>query len=887
MQMHFVVRNQAPRRELLTGLTDEQVTASREIHGSNILKQVKQKGLLRQFIENLSDPIIRILLVALGINLIFTLNSSKWYDSIGIAVAILLSTLVAILSMHQSETAFKKLQEEASQVTCRVVRAGTVQQKSIREIVVGDLVLLQPGERIPADGKLLSGELDVDQSALNGETKEAHKAPGKSGGEPGFSNPAHLFSGSVVCAGDGVMRVESVGEKTFLGRLAGEIQVETRESPLKLRLARLAGAISKFGAAGALLVAIADLFHILVLSSGFNISVMQNMIKTPGFLIASIMHAVTLAVTVIVVAVPEGLPMMITVVLSANLKRMLRDHVLVRRLVGIETAGSIDVLFTDKTGTLTQGQLSVACIVRGDGYRYEDPGKAAADAGYWKILHTSLKMNNAADLIEGMPAGGNSTDRALLRFLMDLQDPGAHVIQGKVIPFASETKFMATDVAGDYNLTFIKGAPEQIISHCTKYIAANGREQPLSSHAAINRIMNEMAGKGMRILAAAASSTPVDRSGEFRQLIFIGLIGIKDPLRREVAGSVSALQEAGVQVIMITGDSRETAEAIARDAKLLARGGDLILTSAQLQAMSDDELQKAIPDLRVIARALPGDKSRLVGLAQRRGSVVGMTGDGVNDSAALKKADAGFAMGSGTEVAKEASDIVIMDDNLSSIVKAVLYGRTIFRSIRKFIVFQLTVNLCAVGVSIIAPFIGYEEPLSVLQMLWINMVMDTLAGLAFSGEPALSRYLRQRPKRRTEPIINRETAVQIAVMGAFTMLLCLWFLVSRWIQAMFQPVQGKPILLTAFFAVFIYAGIFNSFSARTDRMNLTDHILGNKAFVIVMSFVFLVQTCLLFWGGSLFRAYGLTIRQWLFCILLSLLVIPADLLRKAVRRCMG
>lgn len=886
MQMHFVVRNQAPRRELLTGLTDEQVIASRESHGSNVLKQVKQKGLIRQFFENLSDPIIRILLVALGINLIFTLNGSKWYDSIGIAAAILLSTLVATLSMHQSETAFKKLQEEASQTACRVVRAGTTQLKNIGEIVVGDLVLLQPGERIPADGNLLSGELDVDQSSLNGETKEAHKSPGKSGGEIGFSSPSSLFSGSVVCAGSGVMRVESVGEKTFLGRLAGEIQEETRESPLKLRLARLAGAISKFGTAGALLVAIADLFHIFVLSSGFNMSVMQNMIKTPGFLIASLLHAVTLAVTVIVVAVPEGLPMMITVVLSANMKRMLRDHVLVRRLVGIETAGSIDVLFTDKTGTLTKGQLSVAFIARGDGYRYEDPGKAAGDADYWKILHTSLKMNNAADIIEGKPAGGNSTDRALMRFLMDLPDPGARVTQGKVIPFASETKFMATDVTGDYNLTLLKGAPELIIERCTKYIAANGNEQPMLSRLAINRILSEMAGKGMRILAVAASSTPVGRSGEFRQLTFIGLIGIRDPLRTEAAGSVSALREAGVQVIMITGDSKETAEAIARDAKLLARDRDTILTSAQLSAMSDEELSEKLPDLRVIARALPGDKSRLVGLAQRRGSVAGMTGDGVNDSAALKKADVGFAMGSGTEVAKEASDIVIMDDNLSSIVKAVLYGRTIFRSIRKFIVFQLTVNLCAVGVSIIAPFIGYEEPLSVLQMLWINMVMDTLAGLAFSGEPALLRYLRQKPKRRKEPIINRETAVQIAVMGAFTMLLCLWFLVSRWIQAMFQPVQGKPILLTAFFAVFIYAGIFNSVSARTDSMNLTDHILGNKAFVIVMSLVFLVQTCLLFWGGSLFRAYGLTIHQWLFCILLSLLVIPVDLLRKAIRRCM-
>ena len=882
MQTPFVVRNQALPRELLTGLTGEQVITSRARHGRNDLKQVRQKGLLSQFLDNLSDPIIKILLVALGINLLFTLNGSKWYDSLGIALAILVATLVATLSMYRSETAFQKLQEEASKISCRIIRGGGAQLIPIGEIVVGDLVLLQPGERVPADGVLVSGELDVDQSSLNGETKEAHKAVGKAGAS-GFANPEGLFSGSVVLSGDGVMRVEAVGDNTSLGRLAGEIQEETRESPLKLRLAHLAGVISRLGTIGALLVAIADLFNIFALESGFNPSIMLAMVKTPGILFAALLHAVTLMVTVIVVAVPEGLPMMITVVLAANMRRMLNDNVLVRKLVGIETSGSMDLLFTDKTGTLTEGRLSVARVVRGDGYRYDDPKKAPADAGFWKMLHSSLKWNNAAILIEGKPAGGNTTDQALLRFLTGLPDPGARVRAGKVAPFSSEAKYMATEIAGDYNLTLIKGAPELLIPHCRQWVDADGRERPLASRAAIDRIATDMAANGMRVLAVATSPAPIGMQGEFRELTFVSLIGIQDPLRKTAKDSVCALRDAGVQVVMITGDRKETAGAIAREAKLLDGDRALLLTSAELAAMSDDAVMAALPDLRVVARALPSDKSRLVGLAQRRGSVVGMTGDGVNDSAALKKADVGFAMGSGTEVAKEASDIVILDDNLSSIVQATLYGRTVFRSIRKFIVFQLTMNVCAVGVSIIGPLIGFEEPLSVMQMLWVNMVMDTLAGLAFCGEPALKKYLRHRPTRREEPIINREVAGQIIVMGAFTMLLCLWFLLSPGIHAFFPSVGGKPVLLTAFFALFLYASIFNSFSARAQGMNLLDHILGNKAFVIVMAFVFLAQTCLIFVGGSLFRAYGLSIRQWLLCIALATLVIPADLIRKAVR----
>ena len=383
------------------------------------------------------------------------------------------------------------------------------------------------------------------------------------------------------------------------------------------------------------------------------------------------------------------------------------------------------------------------------------------------------------------------------------------------------------------------------------------------------------------MLAVATSDGAVDGCGRFAQLTFVGLLGVRDPLRGEAAQSIAALQQAGVQVVMVTGDGAETAGAIAREAGLLGRDG-LQLTSADLAGMNDTVLAGLLPRLRVVSRALPGDKSRLVRIAQGLGRVVGMTGDGVNDAPALKRADVGFAMGSGTEVAKEAGDVVILDDNLRSVTRAVLYGRTIFRSIRKFIVFQLTVNMCALGVSIIAPLIGFDSPVTVLQMLWVNMVMDTLAGLAFAGEPPLEAYMQVAPVQREAPLIDREMRGQIAVMATCTAVLCLWFLLSPWVREFFRPYEGERTLLTAFFALFMYAGIFNSFSARTNAFQLFDHILGNKAFMVVMGCVFVVQTLLVYVGGGLFRTYGLRLSEWLLCVELAALVIPVDLIRKAV-----
>ena len=398
-----------------------------------------------------------------------------------------------------------------------------------------------------------------------------------------------------------------------------------------------------------------------------------------------------------------------------------------------------------------------------------------------------------------------------------------------------------------------------------------------------------MTKNAVRVLAIASAPGPVKTAADLTGMTFIGLVGIRDEIRPQVKKSVTQAQQAGVQVVMITGDNRETAVAIARESGILPSSspGDAVITSNEMASMSDGELKQILPRLRVVARALPTDKSRLVRLAQELNMVTGMTGDGINDAPALKKADVGFAMGSGTEVAKEAGDIVILDNNFASIAKAILYGRTIFKSIRKFIVFQLTMNLCAVGVSIIGPFIGIDTPVTVIQMLWINIIMDTLAGLAFAGEPPLKEYMKEKPKRREEPVLNSTMIHQIVWMGLFTIVMCVLFLKLEWVKEYFRYQEDSIYFMTAFFALFIFSGVFNSFNARTHRLNLFAHLWKNWSFIVIMAAVSAVQILLIYFGGSLFRTASLTRAELHVVLMIAFLVIPADLIRKLVLRFQG
>lgn len=846
------------------GLSDKEVIINREKYGENIFTKKKQDTFFKLLLETFSDPIIKILLIALGIKTIFLIRDFDWYETVGIVLAILVASLISSISEYGSMRAFNKLTEETSKINVRVKRAGDIQSIPLSEVVVNDLVVLSTGDRIPADGIIVSGKISLDEAMINGEAKEVYKEAG--------TDKTSLFMGTVVYSGSALMLVRSVGDNTFYGKMAMELQDDNTESPLRIRLTKLAQSISKIGYICSLLVAGSYLIYMVVISNNFDKNLIVSTLTNGRVMFGYVLDALTLCVTIIVVSVPEGLPMMITLVLSSNMKRMLKDNVLVRKLIGIETAGNINVLLTDKTGTLTKGKLSVVGLMDGEGNTFE---YVNSQGKYKKMLGISMAINNESsyDKKSGNIIGGNITDRAILEYSGMVSD-NYEIIKQEV--FDSKKKYMYTKIRMNghtYNL--VKGAYEVVGKMCNSYYDKVGIKHTIRDNSYIDRKIKSMSMNMMRILLLAINE---DRE-TINNMTLVGFVILKDEVRENVKEGIRLVDEASIHTIMITGDNRETAKAVAEDIGLIKGSNDLVITSNEMNNMSDEMLRKKFHDIKVIARAMPQDKSRLVNIAKSLDLVVGMTGDGVNDALALKKADVGFAMGSGTEVAKEASDIVILDDNFYSITNAILYGRTIFKSIRKFIICQLTINLCSLLVSIIGPFIGIPVPITVIQMLWINMIMDTLSGFAFSYEPALPEYMKELPKKKNENIINGYMANQIITTGLVSSVICIIFLKSRIINQIF----GDD-LLTAFFGLIIFISIFNSFAARTHRLNILANIFKNKVFIGVITFVIGMQIYLIYYGGSLFRTNGLTIREFIIMMGIGLLVIPIDFIRKLIRK---
>ena len=863
------------------GLTDKEVIKSREQNGSNVITSKKQEGFIGLLISSFGDPMIRILLIALGIKTIFLIQNFDWYETVGIVIAIFVASFISSISEYGSEKAFAKLQEESAKIKCRVKRNNKIVEIAIDDVVVGDIVLLAAGDRVPADGIIIEGELTVDESSLNGETKEAYKEPTKDGV---LTKKNQLFRGTVVYSKEALMLVKEVGDHTFYGKLASEIQEKQPESPLKLRLRQLAQTISKIGYVGAVLVSLSYLFSVFVIHNNFEWTRVIADLSNFPLLIGHVLYALTLSVTIIVVAVPEGLPMMITLVLSSNMKRMLKDHVLVRKLVGIETAGSINILFSDKTGTITKGKLEVTEFLSGNLKSYRTESELMLSPKFCDKVRLSITMNNAStyDVDKKKVVGGNITDRSLLNFLRTR--PSFPVKKLETVPFNSKDKYSITTVETDYRMKLIKGAPEKILPYCTHYYNEFGKLSLFLDKRKVEQKIEEATKKGIRVLAFAINEN-VNLDKTFDHLVFVGFVLIKDEVREEAKVGLSLVEQAHIQTVMITGDNKETAMAIGKEIGLLKRKNDIVLTSEELNQKSDEEIKQLIPHLRIVARSLPQDKSRLVKLSQELNLVVGMTGDGVNDAPALKKADVGFAMGSGTEVSKEAADIVILNDNFLSISKAILFGRTIFKSIRKFIILQLTINLCAMSLSILGPFLGIDTPITVIQMLWINMVMDTLAGLAFAYEPPLLEYMKEKPKAKNESIINRYMLHQIFLTGFYSSILCIIFLKLPIIKIWFDCNESE--FLTAFFGLFIFIDIFNSFNARTHRLNLLANIRKNRVFLAIIIFIVIVQLTLIYYGGELFRTSGLTLKELQIMILFAFTVIPFDWCRKLYLRKKG
>ena len=845
----------------MIGLTDEEVVKSRNKYGSNEIKKTNNNSFFKLLLESLGDPMIKILLIVLGIKVVFLFAEFDWFETLGILIAIFIASLISTISEYGSNKAFQKLLENNNQKMVKVKRNGKLCLISINDIVVSDIVYLNNGDYIPADGEIIDGSILIDESSINGESRETYKDSKLSG------EKRKVYKGTIVTSGECIVKVCSVGVNTLFGKIAKEVQEKSSDSPLRIRLKHLASIISKIGYVGAFLVFFSYLFSSIVIANNFNLNLIIGCVSNVSLMIDYVIYALTLAVTIIIVSVPEGLPMMVALVLSTNMKKMIKKNILVKKMVGIETAGSLNVLLTDKTGTLTNGKLSVYGIINYQDKLFNNDVELYKYPKYYNIVGNSIVLNNDAVISDNKIINGNSTDKALISFMNYISDE-------KIIKkesFDSDKKYSLVETN---NYIYYKGAPEVLIPKC-KYYLNNDVEDSHVDFDYLNRVIAKYMHKGYRVISLCY------KNKSNNNVVYVGSVLLKDEIRKDAKEGIKLIKSSGVKMIMVTGDSLDTALFISKELNLL-NDDDIYLTSSDLSLMSDDEIKSKINKIKVVARAKPHDKSRLVKIIKEMNLVVGMTGDGINDAAALKKCDVGFAMGSGTDVAKEASDIVILDDNINSISMAILFGRTIFKNIRKFIIFQLTMNICAMSLSIIGPFIGISTPVTVMQMLWINMIMDTLAGLAFAYEEPLLSYMDEKPKSKNEPIINKYMYEEIVFTGLYSSLLCILFLKIPFVKSLIRYDVNDKYFLTAFFALFVFMGIFNAFNTRTNKYNLFYGIKNNKVFLIIFMLVAIMQIYFIYYGGIIFRTYGLNLKELLIVLGLAFSVVPVDLFRKFI-----
>ncbi len=882
----------------LHGLNDLEVKKSREAYGSNEIPDSEPTTFWKEFKETFKDPMIRVLLAISALMIVmFFLGYAEIFEPAGTLVAILIVATVTAKTGVASDTKYRDLKHSVKEEEIKVYRNGNICNTGINQIVTGDLVLLQAGDKIPADGILITGHLNVNNAALNGEAEECPKTaaasdtpfPDEITGDT-FVDESSLFRGAIVFDGEGVMLVKKVGIKTMMGRMALEMQEEEPPSPLQVKLSILAGQISKIGYIGAILIALFYVIHFVSMAGGVEPYLNMGW----EYILMDLIDAVTIAIVIIVCAVPEGLPLMISIVLMQNTSKMLDHNVLVRKAEGIETAGALNILFSDKTGTITKGELEVVEFFTADGLviPFEELKKYPEVRNNLRI---AIGQNSSSMYDERHRViGGNATDQALMKFLgedsyQELQnDESLHVVNAQ--KFNSANKFSQAQIG---SRTYYKGAPERLLQKATHYLSVDGQIRPLDT-IRLNEKIDQLASKAMRVLSFGYSDHPMEEDVIEDGLVLIGLTAIRDDVRPEARTAIREVQEAGIQVVMITGDRLETAAAIAADAGLVTSEEDICLTSSELNSMSDDRVKQILSRIRVIARALPTDKSRMVRICQELNLVVGMTGDGVNDSPALKRADVGFAMGSGTEAAKEAGKIVILDDNFNSIKDAIWYGRTIYHNILKFCKFQLVVNVAAVLVSAVAPFLGVEEPLKVTHLLFVNLVMDGLGAMMLGNEPALEAYMKEKPRRRDESLVSREMMTQIGIMGIWLTLMSLFYLMSDWARSFFET---DAQFMTSYFVLFIASALFNGFNVRNDGFAIFKNLKDNPDFLKVMCMILGIQFCLVnislipaapaVWIGNMFSCVPFGVSGWVLVLILAFTMIPVDMIRKIVFRKFG
>ena len=866
------------------GLSQNEVESSRAKYGSNTIQEKEPPTLWDRIKEGFGDPMIK-LLCAIAVLMfgLWAFGYGEWYEPAGIVIAIILVTVISAKTGMASDDAYRKLKEKTKAESIKVYRDGIVCVVDVSEIVVGDIVILQSGDKIPADGVLVHGELRVDNSALNGEAEECKKfaaeddfkIPDEITGDT-FVDKHSLFKGATVYNGEGLMVVQKVGMETMMGKMAKDMEDDEVDSPLKVKLADLAGKISKFGYIGAIAISIAYFIHFVIVAGGpgryFTIGGIE--------IFKDVIEAITLAITIVVCAVPEGLPLMIALVLMSNTGVMLKKNVLVRKPIGIETAGSLNILFSDKTGTITKGKLEVVKFIKGNGVEVS----INSDTNIKHHIDLAIGKNTLAMFdSEHRVIGGNATDQALLHFIGE--DTFNKLAGDKDCVITAQQGFNSTNKFSQSRIetlgkTFYKGAPERLLAKAKKYLDIDGEIKDIDMNA-LNDAIDNLANQAMRVLAFGYSTSDMVEDNINDDVILTGLVGIRDDVRPEATQAIAEVQGAGIQVVMITGDRKETAVAIAKDAGLIKNSDDIALTSAELNAMSDDEVKGIIPKIKVIARALPTDKSRMVRLCQELNLVTGMTGDGVNDSPALKRADVGFAMGSGTAVAKEAGDIVIIDDNFQSIRNAVLYGRTIYHNILKFCKFQLAINVGAVLTSAILPFFGIEEALNVMQLLFVNLCMDTCASLALGQEPAFDEYMEEPPKCRDQSIISKPMFIQFTIIGLIMTAFAIIYFKSGIFNTLFET---DAQMKTGFFIAFMSIAIFNGLNVRNDGFNIFERINENPNFFKVEALMMIGTLIIAMFGGNLFGCEMPPVISMLIMITIGVVIIPIDLIRKAITK---
>lgn len=863
------------------GLKSSEVEVSRTTYGSNKLPEPELKKWYHFAKEALTEPITMILIIIALFQLVLgAMGVMSLSEPVMIIVVLAIVTGIAIKTGLGVQKSAAELRAKTAVRYCDVVRDGSVQTINKDDLVVGDLVLLRTGQEIFADGFIVDGEISVNNAAINGETKECRKIPSanykhvKTTSTTAYTDQCSLFAGTVIMSGEGKMIVTDVGVNTVNGDTLVKMQtLEPPKTALDIALDHLCDFISKWGTIAAALafviMTITGILNAGSLSQYFSGSILESIQK--------VAQNVSNALTIIVAAVPEGLPLIVKLVTKQNVSTMEKFNILAKNTGKIPELAYVNLICTDKTGTLTTGEMTSTVMINGN---CQDIFNKESSLN--ELIDLNICMNNSAVFdSNGNITGGNSIDRAVLDMLSpeDAQKIQNKAIMKKRVPFSSENKFSAVTLNNGANdFTVYKGAPEKLIEKCKFYLDNDGIVTELTEEKrkALKSHIKGLTEKAMRCIALTISDKTDDDLPD--EMNLLGVIGVVDPVRNEVPEAVKIAHKAGIQVIEITGDCMETAKAVAMEAGIY-KPGDLAVTNDEFEAMSDVKVKEIIPQLRVISRCSPNTKLRLVTLAQEIGMSVAMTGDGVNDAPALKKADVGFGMQDGSDVAKEAADIVLTDNNFASVVKAVELGRTFMHNIMMFLEFQLPINISLLILSMVFPIIsGGSALLAAVQILIVNIIMDSLNSLSFGGEPPKEEYMNEEPIMKGSGLFIRGAKGRIALSSI--VFIALFGVIT------FGPVGNmfatKLSAMTARFALLCLMAVFNGFTIRTDSMNLFKGIKNNKLFVYIALGIFAMAVVLCNFVGNLVQTTPMDVKQWIVVLVTAFMVVPVDWIRKAI-----